>query len=132
MAVVCFRRYGGADQSVQRSFYRIDDQADEGLSGARLERRSISIIVSSAHSKWPRSCVEHGGRRTLGVSVEHAAPAVGALQAALRAGNESANRSLTGSPRDVAGCSPGRYSAAFLSAAELRPTAIDTGEAAAG
>src|SRR5580693_1069953 len=132
MAAFCFRCYGSADQPVQRRFYHIDTRTDEGLSGVRLERRSISIIVSAAHSKWPRSCVEHGRRRTLSIFVEHAASAVGTLQAALRAGNESANRSLTGSACDVAGCSSWRYSAAFLSAAGLRPTAIDTGEAGAG
>src|SRR5579863_4233940 len=132
MAAVCFRNYGGADQSIQPSFYRIDNPADKCLSSARLERRSIPIVVSAAHSKWPRSGVEHGRRRTLGVFVEHAASALVTLQAALRASNESADRPPARSARDVAGRSSGRYSTAFLSAAGPRPTAIDTGKAPAG
>ncbi len=66
-----------------------------------VDRRSIQDFVLRAAARQ-RSRLEHGGRCAAGVSFDAAADAVGLLQAAVRAGHESADRSAARVAGDVA------------------------------
>src|SRR5580704_2317410 len=117
MARIYFESDNCVHQTIGSDFHLFGIRAEESFGGAGLERRSVSLAFPAARSKWTGSGLEHGGRRSRCVCLNHAASALGSLQAALRAGYESANRPFARGARHVAGGLSAPWCADFFSAA---------------